>query len=43
MLNEAAVGEMEKLRICLPEKKQRRHRITISKTNNKEKEASNGK
>ena len=43
MLNEAAVGEMEKLRICLPEKKQRRHRITISKTNNKEKEASDGK
>jgi len=40
MLNEAAVGEMEKVKISLPVKKQKR--TTISKSS-KEKEANNGK
>jgi len=40
LLNEAAIGEMEKIKISLPEKKQRK-RTTIAKSS-KEKEATDG-
>jgi len=41
MLNEAAVGEMEKVKISLPEKKQRKKAATLKRSEEKE-EAGDG-